>query len=596
MRINEPTIAGDGGVRATWAEIDLGRLKANLGAIRAHVAPAKVMPILKANAYGHGLAEAARFLDPLVDYIGVAVLEEGIFLRRLGVKAPILVLGGIWGDQIPQYLRHNLTLTASSVERLEQIAAAAAQMKTRAKVHLKVDTGMERIGVHYYNAEALQETALRSSPNVEVEGIFSHFANADAADLSHARLQVERFNEVLRFYETRSLPMPVRHMANSAAILQLPESLFDMVRPGIMLYGVYPSPGVPRTIPVRPALAWRSRVVYFKVVQPGHPVSYGSAWQSDHPVRIVTVPVGYGDGYFRAMSNQAEVIIRGKRYPQVGRICMDQMMVNIEWDSAYNGDVVTLLGEADGASVTAEDLAGWAGTIPYEILTNINTRVPRVYLTEDNQPYMESSQPVTSSRRITWQAICTFFTEHWRDYLYLLLVAGAVIGLDQWTKALVRANIPLGSDWLPESLAWLAPYARIRHWYNTGAAFGMFKEAGILFMILAIVVAGVILYYFPKISRKDWYLRLALGLQLGGAIGNLIDRILFDFRVTDFISVGTFPVLNLADASISVGVAVLLLGAWLKEREAVRAARAAQAAAQAPTDESAKGPGEATGE
>lgn len=383
MRINEPTIADDEGVRATWAEIDLDRLRANLEAIRAWVQPAKVMPILKANAYGHGLAEVAKFLSPLVDYIGVAVLEEGIFLRRLGVQAPILVLGGIWGDQIPKYLEYDLTLTASSIERLEQIDEAARQRGVRARVHLKIDTGMERIGVHYYNAHTLQEAAVRCCRNVEVEGIFSHFANADAADLTHARLQLERFEEVLRFYERHSLPMPLRHMANSAAILQLPESHFDMVRLGIMLYGVYPSPHVPRRLEVRPALTWKSRVVYFKVVQPGHPVSYGSTWQSDRPVRIVTVPVGYGDGYFRSMSNRAQVLIRGRRYPQVGRICMDQMMVNIESDSAYNGDEVILLGEADGERITAEDLAEWAGTIPYEILTNINTRVPRVYLTQD---------------------------------------------------------------------------------------------------------------------------------------------------------------------------------------------------------------------
>lgn len=385
MQINQPTIADDEGVRATWAEIDLERLRTNLEAIRARVRPARVMSILKANAYGHGLAEVAKFLSPLVDYIGVAVLEEGIFLRRLGVQAPILVLGGIWGDQIPKYLEYDLTLTAPSVERLEQIDAAARQMGVRARVHLKIDTGMERIGVHYYNAHTLQEAAVRCCRNVEVEGIFSHFANADAADLAHARLQLERFEEVLRFYERHSLPMPLRHMANSAAILQLPESHFDMVRPGILLYGVYPSPHVPRTLEVRPALTWKSRVVYFKVVQPGHPISYGSTWQSDHPVRIVTVPVGYGDGYFRSMSNRAQVIIRGRKYPQVGRICMDQMMVNIESDSAYNGDEVILLGEADGERITAEDLAGWAGTIPYEILTNINTRVPRVYLAKDQQ-------------------------------------------------------------------------------------------------------------------------------------------------------------------------------------------------------------------
>jgi alanine racemase len=314
----------------------------------------------------------------------VAVLEEGILLRELGVSAPILVLGGIWGDQLPQYLQHNLTLTGPSVERLEQIDAVAGAMGVKARVHLKIDTGMERIGVQYYSAQALQEAALRCK-NVAVEGIFSHFANADAPDLVHARLQLERFQEVLRFYERHSLPMPIRHMANSAAILQLPESHFDMVRPGIMLYGVYPSQEVPRTVAVHPALAWKSRVVYFKVVRPGHPVSYGSTWQSDHPVRIVTVPVGYGDGYFRSLSNRAQVIIQGKKYPQVGRVCMDQMMVNIENDSAFNGDEVILIGEAQGATITAQDLADWAGTIPYEILTNINTRVPRVYLTEDEK-------------------------------------------------------------------------------------------------------------------------------------------------------------------------------------------------------------------
>jgi alanine racemase len=381
MRLNQSTITLDG-VRATYAEVNLARLRRNLDLIRAAVAPAKVMPVIKANAYGHGMVEVAKHLASEADYFGVAVLEEGILLRELGIRTPILVLGGIWGEQVPRYLEHDLTFMASSVERLEQIDAAAEKAGRKAKVHLKIDTGMERIGVHYYSAESLQEAALKCK-HVEVEGICSHFANADSADLTHARLQLERFNEVLRFYEKHSLPMPVRHMANSGAILQLPESLFDMVRPGILLYGVYPAPEMPRRLPVRPALAWKSRVVYFKVVRPGHPVSYGSAWESDHEARIVTVPVGYGDGYFRSMSNRAQVIIRGKKYPQVGRICMDQMMVNIEADSAFNGDDVILLGEADGLSVTAEDLAEWAGTIPYEILTNINTRVPRVYLTEE---------------------------------------------------------------------------------------------------------------------------------------------------------------------------------------------------------------------
>jgi alanine racemase len=212
-----------------------------------------------------------------------------------------------------------------------------------------------------------------------VEGIYSHFANADAQDLAHARLQLERFHEVLRFYERHSLPAPLRHAGNSAAILRLPEARLDFVRPGILLYGVYPHAGAPHTVEVRPALSWRSRVVYFKVVEPGSPVSYGSTWQSDHRVRLVTVPVGYGDGYFRSMSNRAAVVLRGERRRQVGAICMDQMMVNIEWGSAYNGDEVLLIGEQDGAKVTVEELAEWAGTIPYEILTAINARVPRLH-------------------------------------------------------------------------------------------------------------------------------------------------------------------------------------------------------------------------
>jgi len=341
MFINEDVIATDGGVRATWAEVSLARLEQNLAAIKQKVGTAKVMLVVKANAYGHGLVEVSKALASKTDYVGVAVLEEGILLRKLGIPAPILVLGGVWGDQISQYLQYDLTLTASSVERLEQINSVARQIGVKAKVHLKIDTGMERVGIHYYSAHLLQEAALKCT-HVEVEGIYSHFANADSSDLTHARLQLERFCEVLRFYERRSLPLPMRHIANSAAILQLPESYLDMVRPGIMLYGVYPSPEVPHTVEVQPALAWKSRVVYFKVVKPGHAVSYGSKWQSDHNTRIVTVPIGYGDGYFRSMSNRAQVMIHGKKYPQVGTICMDQIMINIEWDSAYNGYEVIL--------------------------------------------------------------------------------------------------------------------------------------------------------------------------------------------------------------------------------------------------------------
>ena len=380
--LNQPTISSSSIVRPTFAEINLARLTANYRAIQQRVAPAKVLAVLKANAYGHGLVEVARHMEKLgAPYLGVAVLEEGILLRESGITTPILVLGGILGNQVPLFLQHDLTLTASSVEKLQQIEAAAAEMGVQARVHLKIDTGMERIGVHYYSAEGLLETAVHS-PHCHIEGIYSHFANSDTTDLTYSHLQLERFQQVLDFYERRGLPSPpLRHMANSGGILQLPHSHFDMVRAGILLYGVYPSDEVQRTVAVQPVLSWKSQVVYFKVIQPGHPVSYGSTWQSDHMVRAVTVPVGYGDGYFRSMSGHAEAIIRGKRYPVVGRICMDQVVVNIEWDSAYNGDAVILIGEAEnGVSITCEDLAAWAGTIPYEILTNINTRISRVYV------------------------------------------------------------------------------------------------------------------------------------------------------------------------------------------------------------------------
>ena len=384
MQINQPTILNSENLRPTHVRVNLTHLCANLKAIKERVAPAKVMAVIKANAYGHGLDEVARHLALHADYFGVAVLEEGILLREMGINTPILVLGGIWEEQIPDFIKHDLTLTASSVERLQQIDTAAEILKKKATVHLKIDTGMERIGVHYYSAHTLQEAALNCK-HVDVEGIYSHFANSDATDLSHARLQLARFNEVLSFYEKNSIPTPrLRHMANSGAILQLPAAHFDMVRPGIMLYGVYPSDEVERTVAVTPALSWSSKVVYFKVTKPEHPVSYGSTWQSDVNTRVATVPVGYGDGYFRSMSNKAEVIIRGVKLPQVGRICMDQMVVNLGADgTGYNGDEVVLIGQQGEERITAEDLARWAGTIPYEILTNINTRVPRVYVKSD---------------------------------------------------------------------------------------------------------------------------------------------------------------------------------------------------------------------
>ncbi len=276
--INEATISTNGVVRPTYVEVNLDYLSANYRAIKAHVAPARVMAILKANAYGHGLVAVARHLVAAgADYLGVAYLEEGILLREQGIDAPILVLGGILGNQVPLFLDYDLTLTASSLEKLEQIQTVARARGALARVHLKIDTGMERIGVHYYNARPLLEASLVSD-HCHVEGIYSHFANADAADPSSAQIQLQRFLDVLTFYEERGLQPPMRHIANSGGILQLPESHLDMVRAGILLYGVYPSDDVPQMAPVRPApVLENAGLSIFRVVQPGRPrPAYGS--------------------------------------------------------------------------------------------------------------------------------------------------------------------------------------------------------------------------------------------------------------------------------------------------------------------------------
>ncbi|HKY53273.1 MAG TPA: alanine racemase [Anaerolineales bacterium] len=363
-------------MRPTYLEVHLPQLKKNIEAIRAHVTPAKVMAMVKANAYGHGVDGIAPFIEPHVDYFGVAILEEGIHLRELGITKPILVAGGILPEQIPSFIEHDLILTASSPQLLAHADDMANAAEKKLRAHLKIDTGMERVGVHYYDAEPFLEQSLKCK-NVEIEGIYTHLANSEERDLKHARQQFERFQDVLQFYEKRSLPTPIRHIANSGAVLQFPESHLDMVRPGLMLYGVYPS-GVSHTVEIAPTLTWRSRVAYSKITRPGHPVSYGSLWQAESETRIVTIPCGYADGYFRRMTNQAQVIIHGKKYPQVGRICMDQFMVNVGADTAEVGDEVVLLGEG----ITAYDFAQWTGTNEYEVLTNISARVPRVYLTE----------------------------------------------------------------------------------------------------------------------------------------------------------------------------------------------------------------------
>lgn len=366
-------------MRPTYLQVNLSQLEKNLSAIRAHVSPAKVMPMVKANAYGHGIDGVAPFIEPFVDYFGVATVEEGIRLRtELRITKPILIAGGILAEQVPLFADHDLTLTGSSIELLEDAEEISRQTGRRIKIHLKFDTGMERIGLHEYEAEPLIESSLRLK-HVDVEGMYTHLANSELADRSYSNLQIERFQEILRVYEKLSEPTPaLKHVNNSAGILNLPEANFDMVRAGILFYGVYPGEEVDRVIEVKPALTWRSRVAYSKITKPGRPIGYGSLWQAERETRIVTVPCGYADGYFRRMTNQAQVVIHGKKYPQVGRICMDQFMVNVGDDDVKVGDDVILL----GGGVTACDLAAWAGTNEYEMLTSISARVPRVFVAE----------------------------------------------------------------------------------------------------------------------------------------------------------------------------------------------------------------------
>ena len=334
--------------------------------------------MVKANAYGHGMDGVVPFIEPYVDYLGVALVEEGIHLRELGIRKPILVAGATLADQVPLFAEHDLILTGSSLELLDAADQVSCSTGSRIKTHLKIDTGMERVGLRDYEAEdfILKASAYR---HLIVEGIYTHLANSELADRTYSNMQVERFQEVLGLYEKHSLPVPaLRHVCNSGGILNLPDAYFDMVRPGVLFYGVYPGEEVDRIIDVKPALTWRSRVAFSKRTLPGRPISYGSLWQAEEETGIVTIPCGYADGYFRRMTNRAQVRIGQKKYPQVGRICMDQFMVNVGDDEIHVGDEVILLGEG----IAAEDLAQWMGTNEYEVMTNISVRIPRVYMHE----------------------------------------------------------------------------------------------------------------------------------------------------------------------------------------------------------------------
>jgi len=365
--------------RPTRIRVDLDALSRNLEAIRAHVG-VPVMGIVKANAYGHGLVPVARHLEAQgVDQLGVAFVEEGIALRNAGVATPILVMGGIFGPQVAHFIANDLEVTVSSLDKLRQVEAAAESLGRKATVHLKIDTGMERIGVHSYSAASFIEAAAASTWCV-TKGVYSHLACADDPASTMTGLQLERFLEACAQFDRIGAPMPIRHLANSGGVLHFPDTWLDMVRPGIALYGVLPDPAARAPVALQPALSLVSQVVYFKVVRAGRSVSYGATWTAGLDTRVVTVPIGYGDGFPRALSSRGHALIRGRRYPLVGRVCMDQFMVDLgPQGSAWNEDEVVLIGRQGDESIGVEDVAALAGTIPYEILTGLNERIPREY-------------------------------------------------------------------------------------------------------------------------------------------------------------------------------------------------------------------------
>lgn len=366
--------------RPTRIVVDLDALTDNFNAIRQRVG-VPVMAILKANAYGHGLVPVAQHMQRQgVQQIGVAFVEEGITLRQAGITTPILVLGGILGRQAAQLIEHNLEITVSSLDKLRKVEEAAQALGRKAVIHLKIDTGMERIGVHSYSCGSMIEAAI-TSQWCEIKGIYSHLACADDPSSPMTALQLECFHEACAHFTRLGAPMPIRHLANSGGVLHFPDTWLDMVRPGILFYGILPDPAAQATVAVRPALSLLSQVVYFKVVRAGHSVSYGATWTPTHDTRVVTIPIGYGDGYPRALSNKGDVLIRGQRHPIVGRVCMDQFMVDLGADgTAYNGDDVVLIGEQGGQRISIEDVAQRSDTIAYELLTRLNERIPREYL------------------------------------------------------------------------------------------------------------------------------------------------------------------------------------------------------------------------
>lgn len=365
----------------TVAEIDINALKHNLDQVRKRIGfDRRILAVVKANAYGHGSTPiSAELIGMGVSMLGVAFLEEGIELREEGIKVPILIMGGIIEKEAREALRYDLTPAIFQLPLAKTLAKTARSYGKVAGIHIKVDTGMGRIGVRSDEAVSFVEEISRIS-NLRIDGIMTHFSDADLSDKSFAKEQVERFNYIIDELSGRGLNIPLRHMANSAAIVSYESALMDMVRPGIMLYGYFPSKRMERILDLKPVLTLKSKVTHLKKVPPGTGISYGRTFITKRESLIATIPVGYADGYSRLLSNRGQVLIGGKRAPVVGTVCMDMIMVDVTENQMIRlGEEVILIGMQGREEITAQDIANLTGTIPYEVLCNIGRRVKRVY-------------------------------------------------------------------------------------------------------------------------------------------------------------------------------------------------------------------------
>jgi alanine racemase len=366
--------------RPTRAEISLPNFKNNYDIVKSLIQPGvEILGVVKANAYGHGILEMSRaLLEYGASCLGVAFLEEAVYLRQNGITVPILALGAINVDQIRDFILNDIDITTSSIDKSRAISAEAVRLGKCANVHIKIDTGMERIGVHWYNAEKfINETC--ALPGIHIRGVFSHFAKAES-DSEFTKNQISRFESALDILSRQNALPKWIHLANSEGIIRYPEAHYTMVRPGIVLYG-YSEQKDFGDRRIKPVMTLKTKVSYFKVVRAGSGISYNHAFHTAADTRVVTLPIGYGDGYSRLLSNKGDVVIRGRHYTVSGNVCMDQLMVDIGSDGvAYNGDDVLLFGESGGDSVSLEKLCGMIGTITYEFLCNVAARVPRIYL------------------------------------------------------------------------------------------------------------------------------------------------------------------------------------------------------------------------